>query len=245
LALKLRSDNTRTTLSKHPNFVFNQLRQGGTAFKLAAQADPRLDTNGKLTFILQRQLWGYRAPDPREKPQVAITGTVLRQFHKLAVSPFDKALCQLFIGAFFFAVRSCEYIKVQGPRKNKLLTLKNIRFFNGNRLVKYSDPKLHHAECVSITFELQKRDTKNDIITQQKSGDAVLCPVKTWAGIVRRISSYPGASPTDSVNTFHFSDGKKHLFTGSELLKRLRSVATMLGEDILGFSAKDIGLHSA
>jgi hypothetical protein len=89
------------------------------------------------------------------------------------------------------------------------------------------------------------RTPKEDIITQQKSGDAVLCPVKTWAGIVRRISSYPGASPTDSVNTFHFSDGKKHLLTGSELLKRLRSAATMLGEDILGFSAKDIGLHSA
>jgi hypothetical protein len=99
--------------------------------------------------------------------------------------------------------------------------LKNIRFFNSNHLVKHSDPKLHCAECASITFELQKRDTKNDISTQQKSGDAVLCPVKTWAAIVHRISSYPGASPTDSVNIFHFSDGLKHLFTGSELLKRL------------------------
>ncbi|MFN9978392.1 MAG: hypothetical protein ACK53Y_00685, partial [bacterium] len=31
------------------------------AFKLAARADPRLDTNGKLAFILQQQLRGYRA----------------------------------------------------------------------------------------------------------------------------------------------------------------------------------------
>jgi hypothetical protein len=141
---------------------------------------------------------------------VAITGSVLRKFYKLAVSSFDKLLCQLFIGAFCFAMRSCEYVKVQGPQKTKLLTVRNIRFYNGNRLVKHSDPNLSLAECLSITFEFQKRD-----------------------------------SPNYSVNLFRFSDGKKYLFTGTELLKRLSLAATVIGEDILGFSAKEIGLHSA
>jgi hypothetical protein len=130
------------------------------AFKLAVQADPRLDANGKLAFILQRQLRGYRSTDPGEKPQVAVTGSVLRQFYKLAVSPFDKALCQLLIGAFFFAMRWCEYVKVQGSRKTKLIIVRNIRFYQGNRLVKHSSPNLKYAECVSITFELQKREAK-------------------------------------------------------------------------------------
>ncbi|MFN9981084.1 MAG: hypothetical protein ACK53Y_14255, partial [bacterium] len=71
------------------------------AFKLAVQPDPRLDGDGKLAFILQRQLCGYKSTNPGEKPQVALTGSILRKFYQLAISSFDKALCQLFIGAFF------------------------------------------------------------------------------------------------------------------------------------------------
>jgi len=71
------------------------------AYKLADRADPRLDQDGKLAFLLQHQLRGYKAIDPGEKPQVAITGSVLRKFYQLAISEFDKALCTLLIGAFF------------------------------------------------------------------------------------------------------------------------------------------------
>jgi predicted nucleic-acid-binding Zn-ribbon protein len=212
------------------------------AFKLAVQPDPRLDGDGKLAFILQRQLRGYKSTNPGEKPQVALTGSILRKFYQLAISSFDKALCQLFIGAFFFAMCSCEYVKVQGTQKTKLLTVQNIRFFIGNCQIKHSDPSLSSADCVSITFE---RVIKNDVITQYRSGDRILCPVKVWAAIIRRISSYPGSSASDSVNLFHFTDGKKHFFTGTELLKRICQAATTLGPDSLGFTAKEIGLHSA
>jgi len=142
-------------------------------------------------------------------------------------------------------MRSCEYVKVQGPRKTKLLTVRNIRFFTGNRLVQHLDPNLSSAECVSITFEFQKRVTRNDTITQQRSSDSTLCPVRTWAAITQRILSYPGASPNDSVNFIRFMDGRKHWFTRTELLKKLRLAATAIGEEMLGFSAKEIGLHSA
>jgi hypothetical protein len=151
----------------------------------------------------------------------------------------------LFIGAFFFAMRSCEYVKVQGTQKTKLLTVQNIRFFIGNRQIKHSEPSLSSADCVSITFDHQKRDIKNDVITQHRSGDRILCPVKVWAAIIRHISSYPGSSASDSVNLFHFPDGKKHFFTGTELLKRIRQAATALGPHSLRFTAKEIGLHSA
>jgi len=215
------------------------------AFKLAARPDPRLDSDGKLAFLLQRQLRGYKSIDPGEVPQVAITGSVLRKFYTLSISPRDKALCELFIGAFFFAMRSCEYIKVQGPRKTKLLTLKNIRFFRGNRQLKHSEPQLPEADCVSITFEQQKRETKNDVITQHRSGDKVLCPVRIWASIVRRISAYPDAVPSNTVNTFRLGDGPTVFLSGTELLRKLRLAATAIGPDVLGFSAKEIGLHSA
>jgi hypothetical protein len=48
-----------------------------------------------------------------------------------------------------------------------------------------------------------------------------------------------------SVNLFHFTDGKKHFFTGTELLNRIGQAATALGPDSLGFTAKEIGLYSA
>jgi hypothetical protein len=215
-------------------------------YKLADRADPRLDADGKLAFLLQRQLRGYKSVDPGEKPQVAITGSVLRKFYQLALSDFDKALCTLFIGAFFFAMRSCEYLKVQGTRKTKLLELRNIRFFKGNVSIPHSSSSIFSADCVSITFEFQKRDTKNDTITQHRSGDALLCPVKVWATIVQRIRSYKNTTSSTSVNTFQFPDsGKIHTFSGAELLKRLRFATTALGSDSLGFTAKEVGLHSA
>lgn len=108
-------------------------------FKLANRPDPRLDADGKLAFLRQRQLRGYKSSDPGEKPQAAVTGSVLRKFYALSISPTDKALCKLFIGAFFFAMRSCKYVKVQGPRKTKLLCVSNVRFFKGKRLIPHSD----------------------------------------------------------------------------------------------------------
>jgi hypothetical protein len=137
-------------------------------------------------------------------------------------------------------MRSCEYIKVTGKRKTKLLTLNNVCFFKCRKILPHSDPFLHLADCVSITSELQKHDTKNDIITQHRSSDPVLCPVKIWSKIVCRIRSYESSSGSTTVNTFIIGNNKTHLFTGSELLKRLRFAATSIGPDILGFTAEQL-----
>jgi hypothetical protein len=118
-----------------------------------------------------------------------MTASILRKFYLTSISSFDVSLCELFIGAFFFAMRSCEYVQVHGLRKTKLVTLQNIRFFKRKRVLIHSDNHLHKADCVSITFEFQKRDTKGDIITQHRSKDSLLCPVKIWAKIVKRLIS--------------------------------------------------------
>jgi len=113
-------------------------------------------------------------------------------------------------------------------------------------LIPHSSPSLSSADCVSITFEFQKRDTKNDTITQHQSGDKLLCPVKVWASIVGRIRSYKFSTSSSTVNTYQFSEsGKTHTFTGAELLKRLRFATTSIGSESLGFTAKEVGLHSA
>jgi hypothetical protein len=74
------------------------------AYKLADRLDPRLDADGKFAFILQRQMRGYSSTNEPKSPQVAITASILKEFYKLSLSEVDKTLCELFIGAFFFAM---------------------------------------------------------------------------------------------------------------------------------------------
>jgi hypothetical protein len=92
-------------------------------FKLANRPDPRLDADSNVAFILQRQLRAYRGFDNHEKQQVAVTGSVLQKFIDISISSADRAMSELFTGAFFFAMRSCKYLKVSGPRKTKIICL--------------------------------------------------------------------------------------------------------------------------
>jgi hypothetical protein len=157
----------------------------------------------------------------------------------------DKARCELFIGAFFFAMRSCEYLSVSGQRKTKLLVVRNIRFFMGKRRVQHDDKNLHLSTSVSITFEEQKRGSKNDTITHHRTNDPILCPVKTWARIINRLISYPSTTPETPVNVFQLDNGQTYKFTGKDLLSHLHHAADSLGPDKLGCTSDQIGLHSA
>jgi hypothetical protein len=86
----------------------------------------------KLVFILQRQLKGYTNQDPAEKPQKALTPRILHALTTLRHTTLDEAISQLAVGAFFFAMRSCEYSKVPNSAEHctKLLVLRNLRFFH-------------------------------------------------------------------------------------------------------------------
>ena len=239
---RLHSKSFRTNKSESVRATLDNVSQ---AFKLAGRNDPRLDRDGKFAFILQRQLRGYRSSDAPEKRQIAISGSVLREFYRLALSNMDKARCELFIGAFFFAMRSCEYVTVYGKRKTKLLSVKNIRFFIGKRLVNHSDKNLHLASSVSITFKEQKRGTKNDTITHHRTNDPLLCPVKIWSSIIKRILSYPSSDENSTVNTFKLENGTIYKFSSKDLLLHLRRAADSLGPQNLGYTSEQIGLHSA
>jgi hypothetical protein len=69
--------------------------------------------------------------------------------------------------------------------------------------------------------------------------------VKIWAKIIGRILSYPTSSNSTSVNCFRSSDDAIIYFSGKDLLSRIRLVADTLGEDELGFTSDQLGLHSA
>jgi hypothetical protein len=145
----------------------------------------------------------------------------------------------------FFTMRCCKYLNVSGTRKTKTLCLRNFRFFKGTRRLKHNGATLHKANTVSITFEDQKWDTKNNTITHHQNDDPTLCPVKIWAKIVRRISSYPLSTPNTTVNIFQLPSGKSIQFTGPQLLKCPDLAAESIGSSKLGFTPDQLGLHSA
>ncbi len=67
----------------------------------------------------------------------------------------------------------------------EILCLRNLCFFKNSCLVEHNDPSLEYADCLNVTFEMQKKDEKNDTTTQMASGDITLCPVRAAAAIVR------------------------------------------------------------
>jgi hypothetical protein len=212
---------------------------------MADKPDPRIDQDGKPSFLLQRQIRGYKKLDPPEKQQVTLTGSVIKESISLALTSLEKAMSELFTGAFFFAMRSCEYLKVAGKRRTKIVTLKNVRFFKGRKELNHSKDKLDKADSVSITFELQKRDAKFDTVTHHRSKDKTICPVIIWAKIIKRIRSYPKSSDNTTVNTFRDKNTIIHQITGAQLLKQLRRAAQAIGHEVLGFYPDQVGLHSA
>jgi hypothetical protein len=87
------------------------------AFVAAGYENPGKDTHGQLAFVLQRQLKGYKNNNPAEQPQKAIPFSLLQKMITLPTKNAMRRRFQLLTHmAFFFAMRSCEYLKVTGHR---------------------------------------------------------------------------------------------------------------------------------
>jgi hypothetical protein len=105
---------------------------------------------------------------------------------------------------------------------------------------------LSEAHYVSITFEFQKKDTRDDTITHQKSGDELMCPVVAAINIVHRLRSYdidPEAWPDTELCTFLDSTGITSIDSNAVLMK-IREGVKSLGKDKLGFTEDEVGTHS-
>ena len=160
-------------------------------------------------------------------------------------NPLEQAISQLIVGAFFYAMRSCEYLQVPNyeGRKTKIVRLKDIRFFKNSQPIPHSSNLIHTADVVAITFRSQKNEERNDIINQFSTGDATLYPVKAWAAIVTRIRSYKHSSDESPVNTYQVGD-KLVQITSANVRVALRQSVLSIGQDKLGFGPDDVGTHS-
>ena len=207
--------------------------------------DPRKDKFGEPSRLLQKQLSGYSNEDPGETQEKAIPLTVIRELHRVASTDIEKTLADLDTGALFFCMRSCEYTRVPEANKmrTKLLTLKNFRFFKNNKEINHYSKQLADSDFVSITFEMQKNNEKNDTVTQERNKDPLLCPVKAWARIIINIRKDCKASDSTPINVIR-QDNKLYKISSKDNINFLRKTVSTMKDRNLGFDASEIGTHS-
>jgi hypothetical protein len=167
------------------------------AFRSHFQRSPvHIEGSTQLLPTIRALLKAFDNADPPPNRQKAITPRLLRKFFQLLASgKSNKGLtaqahtADLVIGAFFFAMRSCEYTKTATPGRTKRIRMGGIVFrTRSRRVLLLSDPDLLSlADYVTIVFEDQKNGKKMDARTQRRSGHPVLCPVLRWGSAVRRI----------------------------------------------------------
>ena len=106
-----------------------------------------------------------------------------------------QAIGQLVVGAFFFAMRSCEYSEASGgSQRTKTVRIGNIVFRLGGDSIRSVDEEvLASADAVLVKYRTPKNGERGATITQHwtsASQGAGLCPVCALVGLVSRLSAY-------------------------------------------------------
>ena len=189
--------------------------------------------------------------DPPPNRQKAITPRFLRALHKLGgagIRPntYDHTV-DMIIGAFFFAMRSCEYCIPTTPGRTKTLCLRHLVFRDKRmQVIPHTHPRLERvAEYVTVTFEDQKNGIKMDSRSQRRTGDPKLCPTTCLGRAVRRIvSTVPGWTKDTLLCTIRLGN-KNQQITNTFTKRILRHTCQLYGgHKTFGFHPREIGNRS-
>ena len=110
--------------------------------------------------------------------------------------------------------------------------------------MKHGNPQLECSDIVRVRFEFQKNDKRDINIHMFRTQDKVLNPVKAWAVTVQRVRSYHQSNDDTKVCAFVTNDGKLINIQADQVRTRLRAVVETIGEEKLGFTKDEVGLHS-
>jgi hypothetical protein len=213
-------------------------------FRSAQKSNPTLDADGKFSALLSWQLSGFKSVDPGACRQKAISINVLKTMLERANTLAKIATADLAMGAFFFACRSCEYSKVQGPRRTKPIHIGDVQFRQGKTIITHNDPKLHTAETVSVIFRDQKNRSKFQTRTAWTTTDPIANPIVAWAKIIQRVRALAHCKESTEVYHFGTESGSTETVSNDLLLVQLRSTVASIGVSALGYTPAKIGTHS-
>ena len=223
-----------------------------TAFRDSLQFSPLHDQSGTQFLPSIKAL--FRAMDnisPPEQRQKAITPKLLRRLwslssKRLQANAYDHAV-DLIIGAFFFAMRPCEFVKTPRPGKTKIMRLRTIVFRDKDkRIISHTDKHLiQRTEFVTVFFEDQKNGKKMDARTQRRTGHRILCPAQRLARAVRRVVTTVPTFTKDTPLCSLFL-GKHVSFINSKFTRDLLRYTCRIfgGQETFGFHHQEIGNRS-
>ncbi len=196
------SRTARIEGSVSPTGPRQNLLDMAAVFRDNGHNNPKRDAERNVARLLRRQLRSYKKDDPKEEQQKALPVCILRLILSSKSTEICQAMGKLAGAAHFWAMRSCEYAKVPKAeqKQTKQLCIRNIAFIKDGESVDHKSLSLHLADCVSVTFERQKNNRKADTVTQWRTSDELLCPVKIWASLIRRINSYKGVGGNARAN---------------------------------------------
>ena len=182
------------------------------AYRLHQLESPIHDPAGQLGPVLAlQQLKSYADADIAPRPQQAITVEVVRHLQRSLDTARDRAVGQLVVVAFFFAMRSCNYSDVEFPRRTTVVQqVRDVTFWKGSKRVPLDHrDDIRNADAMSITFWKQKNRDDGTTITQHRNlslGEDELCPVQALGEIIGRVRGYSATTTADwketTINAF-------------------------------------------
>ena len=90
---------------------------------------------------------------------------------------------------------------------------------------------------------MQKKDEKFDAVAQYCTEHAVMCPVRAWAAVVKRIRGYTGSNDDTPVSAV-WRNGRIQHITSQDIIDGINRGAEAIGWDYLGLKKGDFGTHS-
>jgi hypothetical protein len=97
--------------------VRNTISSVCSTFRGNGRPNPSKDKDLQSCFLLKRLYRSYANDDPKQKQQKAIPLCVIAEIAKQKDTELQQAIGQLTTLAIFFAMQSCEYLKVTQAEK--------------------------------------------------------------------------------------------------------------------------------
>lgn len=182
---------------------------------------------------------------PVKKEKALLPKHILFLLESSKGNEFLEASADLIAAGYTYGCRSCEYLRVYGERKTKLLRLRDITFSRDDEILPHDDPWLFTADTVTVEFQEQKSGRKQQPISFDRSDHPELNHVTRWANLVSRIRAYPGATDETTVNAYYCTVSNTwSYFDDAHVISRIRSSAKAMGKRALGYEPHEIGTHS-
>ena len=204
--------------------------------------DPRLDSGGHVDFRITRMLKSYSKQDPSPNRVKPVPIPVIRRILMVAQassSPFNLAVADMIVIAFFFLLRPGEY--AISNAESTPFELKDVQLFRGQRrldLSSASEAEITTSTFASLTFDKQKNGVRGEVIGHAPSGATDLCPVRAIARRVLHLKQHNTAPSTPLAHAFIGTNTVAHV-KPSDITSAIKLAVRFLGPSI-GFLPSDV-----